>query len=129
MYLTKLASFKYFVNTTSKTLVLYQKTKLILNPVYGFNTSSKANSNKRDNPLFKYLAVFAIGAGGFFLANKFFGKKNGSSQSIEDDPTLNLDLNVIYEKTAIDFLANPEVGCFYKTKFNIKKLSNFLKQA
>lgn len=75
-----------------------------------FKTSSK-NEQKIQSPYGKYLGAFAVGTGMYFLGSYLIEKKKTKSKidTDDDDTVLNLDLNEIYEKTAVVFLSNPEV--------------------
>lgn len=55
----------------------------------------------------KYIGAILLGSGTYLLINKFLETKK--SLTSDDDPTLNIDLNEIYEKTAVVFLSNPEL--------------------
>lgn len=77
---------------------------------------SKSSSSKY-NQIPKYLGILGFGAVSYYLFDKLrsgtaFGI--GESRSIDTglgrtEASVNLDLNEIYEKTAVTFLSNPEV--------------------
>lgn len=97
-----------------------------LKPVIFRKFVSKSN-NSYSSSIGKYLAVFGIGVGTFYLINKYKNVSNNQKDKKDDEPMLSLDLNEIYEKTAVIFLSNPEVNLkiiFYFTKILFLSLKN-----
>lgn len=80
-----------------------------------------SKSRPGNNRISKLLAYLGLGFGSFYLYEKY--RQNSSTSKIDtqfghtEEATLNLDLNEIYEKTAVVFLSNPEVGGFYVLYF------------
>lgn len=64
------------------------------------------------NQIPKYLALLGFGAASYYLFDRY--RQTSSGQMVDTglgqtEASVNLDLNEIYEKTAVVFLSNPEV--------------------
>lgn len=72
-----------------------------------------SKSRPENNRISKLLAYLGLGFGSFYLYEKY--RQNSVTSKIDtqfghtEEAALNLDLNEIYEKTAVVFLSNPEV--------------------
>lgn len=70
-----------------------------------------STKTQRSKQLPKYLVILTFGAASYYLFDQY--RDNSITEFGKTEPTLNLDLNEIYEKTAVVFLSNSEVY-FYK---------------
>lgn len=66
---------------------------------------------QRSNKVPRYIAIVAFGAASYYLFDKYRNSLGliPKSELAHTEEVLNLDLNEIYEKTAVVFLSNPEV--------------------
>lgn len=79
------------------------------------NSFARGFASKRSqtsNQIPKYLALLGFGAASYYLFDRY--RQTSSGQMVDTglgqtEASVNLDLNEIYEKTAVVFLSNPEV--------------------
>ena len=80
-----------------------------LNALSSFSTKARSTNNQVP----KYLALLGFGAASYYLFDHFrSSKKQVDTGLAQTEPSIELDLNEIYEKTAVVFLSNPEVNLF-----------------
>lgn len=94
---------------TKNTIALIQRSFLSKNLRLNINQTANFVSNRyeKKSNFVKYFGVLLLGGGSYLLLNKY--KEKNKPSITDDDPTLNIDLNEMYEKTAAVFLSNPEL--------------------
>lgn len=96
---------------SKKPLIFLVQRSVLIKNLDSKNIKQTANfvTNKRKNKtnFAKYLGAFLLGSGTYFLIKKYLENKRPTI--LDDDQTLDIDLNEIYEKTAVVFLSNPEL--------------------
>ncbi|CAF0831076.1 unnamed protein product [Brachionus calyciflorus] len=91
-----------------------RKTLINLNQISNFKTKKYEYPNNYSKHKFlKYAGIFALGSGLFLISNYYYydnrHKIKVYTKNDIQDRSLSLDLNEIYEKTAVVFLSNSEV--------------------
>ena len=97
---------RYCTQNSAKIIVPSQSSNILLRNISSSTGAKSANSSS--NNKIKYLAIFGIGAVSFYFLAEKFKVTTSNKKETDGGPLLRIDLNEVYEKTAVLFLSNPE---------------------
>jgi hypothetical protein len=107
-------SYSVFNSTGNRNLISKNIKNFSLTEQRFVQKSAESNISSRNSSLFKYVAVFALGATGIYLlSDKLNLNKEKVPKSNGSGPLKRIDLNDVYERTAVLFLSNKE-ACLKK---------------